>query len=249
MAKPNRSGNKDNSIHVEQTSKLKNELKLKDFKWTEKQNQLIDLIHSKECKLCLISGPAGTSKSLISVYSGLTFLNNKRVSEILYTRPILESADASSKLGYLPGERSSKVEPYLQVMEDKLIELLNKNDINLLKSEERIKFLEVNYARGLNIAAKFWLIDEAQGFGIKELITLITRISRASKVIICADPTQSDLAENKQGGFQKLFDLFSDDISKQNGIFTFQFTKEDVLRSDLCKFIIEKIENINKNSR
>lgn len=237
----------DKSVHVQQNGKIKEELDIHEFPWTENQKKLIDLINSKECKLCLISGPAGTAKSLISTYCGLLLLNKKRVSDIIYTRPILESADSNSKLGYLPGERKTKVEPYLQVLEDKLQELLPNNQINSLKNDNRIHFLEVNYARGLNIAAKFWQIDESQGFTIGELITLITRISHASKVVICADPTQSDLPESKRGGFEKLFNLFSDEISQQNGIYTFKFTKEDIMRSDLCRFIAGKIEELNKH--
>lgn len=236
---------KDSSPIIHQNKKIKDELTIREFKWTEKQKEFIELFHKKDTKLILVSGPAGTSKSLISAYCGVTLLNNKRVGEILYTRPILESADSNSKLGYLPGERSSKVEPYLQVMNDKLEELLPPSEIKFLKEDQRINFLEVNYARGLNIAAKFWLIDEAQGFTLKENITLLTRIATASKVIICADPTQSDLPESKQGGFEKLFDLFNDDESKQNGIYTFTFTNEDVMRSDLCRFISTKLEEIS----
>lgn len=245
---PSSAGN-DKSPIINQRDKINEELQIREFPWTNKQKELIHLIQDKRSKLILLSGPAGSSKSLVSMYCGLQFLNNKRVDEILYSRPILESADIGSKLGFLPGDREIKSQPYLQVVEDKLSELLPSHQIKRLKNDERIKFLEVNYARGLNIAAKYWIIDESQGFCEKELITLLTRIGHAAKVILCADPAQSDLPSNKRGAFQKLIQLFSDDLSKENGIFTFEFNKEDILRSSLCKFIVEKLENsdIGKN--
>jgi len=231
-----------------QREKIKNELTIREFDWTEKQKHLISLIRDKDSKLVFISGPAGVSKSLVSVYCGLQLLNNRRVSEIIYSRPILESADTNSKLGFLPGDRDSKVEPYLYVAIQKLEELLPESEINHLVSDKRINFLEVNYCRGLSTVGKFWVIDEAQGFCFNELVTLITRIGIGSKVIICADPSQSDLPLNKQGGFKKLLEIFSDEESKKNGIQTFQFTNEDIVRSGLCKYIVEKIDKYKEVS-
>lgn len=250
MSRKNRPAFKqDNSIVIPQREKINEELYIKEFPWTDKQKQLINLIEDKKSKLIFISGPAGSSKSLVSIYCGLKFLNNKRVDEIIYSRPILESADSGSKLGYLPGDRDLKAEPYLQVIEEKLLELLSYNQIKRLKNDERIKFLEVNYARGLNIAAKYWILDEVQGYSDKEIVTLLTRIGHASKVIVCADPSQSDLPPNKRGAFEKFTKLFDDNESKDNGIFTFSFDKSDIVRSGLCKFIVEKLENsdIGKN--
>lgn len=239
----------DLSPKIPQREKIQEKFSIQEFPWTEKQKQLIDLIQDNKSKLIFVSGPSGSSKSLVSIFCGLQFLNNRRVGEIIYTRPILESADNNSKIGYLPGDRELKVRPYLEVVENKLDELLCNSDKKKLQQEGRVNFLEVNYARGLNISAKYWLIDEAQGFTEKEMITLITRIGQVSKTIICADPKQSDLPVIKRVTFEKLFRLFSDDTSKENGIFTFEFTKEDILRSKLCKFIVEKLENsdIGKN--
>lgn len=233
---------KDNSPQVQQRDKIRSDLTIREFKWTDKQKELIELINNKDCKLLFLKGKAGTSKSLIATYCGLQALNHKRVDEIIYTRPILESADSGSKLGFLPGERKIKTEPYLEVLEEKLEELLPPSQVNFLKDNDRINFLEVNFARGRGVAAKFWIIDESQGFCWGETVTLLTRIANASKVIICADPDQSDLPANKRGAFEKLFSLFSGEDSKKNGIFTFEFGKEDILRSPLCKFIVEKLD-------
>lgn len=232
-----------------QRDKIREELHIREFPWTEKQKELINIINDNQSKLIFISGPAGVSKSLVSIFCGLQFLSKRKVGEILYTRPILESADSNSKLGYLPGDRELKVQPYLEVVEDKLSELLSPSEKKILQQEERIKFLEVNYARGLNISAKYWIIDEAQGFTEKELVTLITRIGQVAKVIVLADPNQSDLPTNKRGAFQKLINLFVDEESKRNGIFSFFFTKDDIVRSELCKFIVNKLEqsDIGKN--
>jgi phosphate starvation-inducible protein PhoH and related proteins len=248
MSKPTgKEKKKDSSPYVFQQEKLKWDLHIKELPWTEKQNQLIELINDKKTRLVFLSGPAGSSKSCVSIYSGLHALNSKKNSHIIYCRPILESADAGSKLGYLPGDLESKVAPYLRVVNEKMDELLPKEEIDKLNKENRIEFTEVNYIRGASLNAVFLIIDEAQGYTLNELVTLITRIGKYSKVIICADPSQSDLPTSKQGGFTKLWNLFEGIDAQEHGIFKFEFTEEDIMRSDLCKFVVGKLKTLKDN--
>lgn len=233
----------DKSPVIYQRNKLKvglNIIERNDL--TERQKQLIELILEKNTKVVFIDGPAGTSKTWTAVLCGLRLLNSKRVSDLLYVRTIIESA--SKSLGSLPGEFGDKFEPFITPLKDKLDELLPKPDIDLLFKEKRIQPMPINYLRGANINAKYVLIDESQNFNYKEIVTVLTRIGEYSKFIFVGDSFQSDL--NGHSGFRKMFDIFNNDESKLNGIYCFEFTKEDIVRSGVLKFIMEKLENYIK---
>jgi len=228
----------DHSPIIPQRNKIKFDLHIiENFKFTDKQQEFIQLALDKNTKLMFVSGPAGTTKSFLSIYCALKLLNERRLSELIYVRSIVESAD--SKMGYLPGEIDSKISPYMEVLYDKLTELLPKNEIDLLKKDQRLITIPVSFLRGAHWNTKFILCDESQNFTMKELTTLITRIGNYSKIIIAGDPEQSDI--NGKSGFIKMMNIFDDEQSRQNGIYTFKFTDEDILRSQLVKFIVQKL--------
>lgn len=230
---------KDMSPRVFQNEKLNFNLEIyerSDF--TEKQKTLIDLIEDKNTRVVFIQGPAGTSKSFTSIYAGLKLMNKKTISDIVYVRSIAESA--SKSLGSLPGEANDKMEPFLMPLRDKLEELLPKNQIDALVKEERIQGIPVNYLRGASINAKFVVVDESQNLTFKELTTVITRIGKFSKFVILGDPLQSDI--NGHSGFMRMFDIFNNQASMEQGIHCFSFTKEDIVRSGILKYIVEVIE-------
>jgi len=231
----------DKSPFVYQRDKIKKELEIKqNYDLTENQLKLIDLILDKNTKIVFMNGPAGTSKTYVSILAGLMLLNKRSVSDILYIRSIAESA--SKSLGSLPGEIGDKMAPFLQPLEDKLSEMLDKPDIDVLKKENRIAGMPVNYLRGTSFNAKYIVCDEAQSYTKKELVTVITRLGKYSKLILCADPLQSDIHE--KSGFMPLFDLFNDESSREQGIHCFSFTKDDIVRSGVLKYILERIENM-----
>lgn len=231
---------KDTSPRVPQNPKIRNEVQIKTVELTEKQKQLLEILTNKNTKLVFIGGPAGTSKTYTSILAGLQLINSRRVSEMIYIRTAVESSD--SKLGFLPGEMDDKMSPYIQPLVDKLEELLTKSDIEKLKKEERIHGAPVNFLRGLNWNAKCIVADEAQNMTKKELITLITRVGEFSKLFVCGDPYQSDI--NGKSGLVPIMNLFDDEESRQNGIFTFKFDEDDVVRSGLVKFILKKLKNL-----
>jgi phosphate starvation-inducible PhoH-like protein len=232
---------KDKSPYVYQREKVNFDFPIRELPWTEKQKILIDLIKDKNAKCILIEGPAGTSKTLTAVYGALNLLKTKKISDIVFIRSAVESAD--SKIGYLPGSIDEKFEAYMVPFMEKLEELLEKGALNRLRNDERFSAMPVNYIRGLHWAAKIVIVDEAQNITFRELMTTITRMGEFSKIIFCGDPMQSDLAENKSGGFSKMCDIFSDEESKKYGIHHFEFTKEDIVRSDFVKFVVNKLEN------
>lgn len=234
----------DKSPKVYQREKIDFELKIRELNWTDKQKEFFHLVNSKDAKIIFVNGPAGSSKTLIAVRAALQLLNEKKVSDIVCVRAAVESAD--SKLGYLPGDLQSKYDVYMMPFEDKLQELLPIDQIKRLKSDNRIINQPINFCRGLSFAAKVILMDEMQNATISEFGTLLTRIGQFSKMIICADPSQSDLPYNKQGAFQKIIELFSCKHSEDMGIYNFTFNDDDILRSELCKFVVKKLNDHKK---
>ena len=232
---------KDKSPVVHQRNKIEHYLTILQRELTEKQKIFIELALDKKVKLLLVSGPAGSTKTYLSVLASLMLMNEKKISDILYVRSVVESADV--KMGTLPGEADDKLSPYKRPLIDKLDELLPKEDIQYLIKDNRIEGLPIGYLRGLNWNAKAVVADEMQNCTKKELITLMTRTGEFSKVFVCGDPQQSDI--NGRSGFQSIFSLFNDDESKSHGIYTFEFTEDDILRSALVKFIVQKIKNLN----
>lgn len=234
----------DQSPHINQRDKFKEEFDVKvKYELTDKQKKLIEIIHDKRTQVVFVKGPAGCSKTFTSVLCGLELLQSGDIREIVYSRPILESSDSGSKVGYLPGDVEAKTDPYAQVVAAKLDELVCQSVSNKLLEDGRVRFELVNYARGASWNSTYLILDESQNFTKAELITLLTRLGHRCKAIILADPMQSDLQNGKRGGFAELFDKFSDQDSIDHGVYTFKFEKEDIVRSGLCKFIIEKLEN------
>jgi phosphate starvation-inducible PhoH-like protein len=228
----------DHSPVIPQRPKLGTTLKIYKRELTERQKQFLYLASDKSTKIIFVSGPAGTSKTFLAVLQSLIMINEKKVSDLIYIRSAVESSD--TKLGYLPGDASEKMNPYIQPLMDKLTEMLPKGDISILSKEERITSVPVGFLRGLNWNAKVIIADEAQNMTYKELFTLITRIGEFSKVFILGDPEQSDI--NGKSGFIKMMSYFDDDESRENGIHIFRFTEDDIVRSGLVQFIIKKIK-------
>lgn len=234
----------DTTPYVWQRDKIDYELKLRELPWTEKQRKLIEIILNKKTKCVFISGPAGTSKTSTAVYGALQLLNAKKMSDIIFVRSAVESAD--SKIGYLPGTIDEKFEAYIAPFTEKMEEFLDIGAIKKLHGDNRINAMPVNYIRGLHWPAKVIIVDECQNITFKELVTTITRLGEFSKIIFLGDPHQTDLPSQKAGGFTKLCKLFNDEESKEKGIFHFEFGVEDIVRSEFVKFVVGKLETIEE---
>lgn len=229
----------DRSPKITQRDKINYDLRIRDFNWTPKQQRMIDLFLHKDTKLLLVKGCAGVSKTLLSVYLGLKLLEAQSVSELIFIRSAVESAD--NKLGYLKGDMNLKFEPYITPFHEKLEELITPSTITRLENEERIKYVPNNFLRGTQFSVKYVFCDEAQNLSLKEHLTLMTRIGQRSKVIIGGDPDQCDIPKHKSG-FLKVFDAFNNEESEKEGIYTFEFLPEDNMRSPVSRFITEKFQ-------
>lgn len=211
---------------------------------TQKQKNILEVINDKNVKVVFIDGVAGTSKTYLGVLAGLELLNSRKMSHLIYVRSVIESA--SKSLGALPGEIEDKFQPFIMPLLDKLEEILNQSDIKLLLKEERIQPRPINYLRGASINAKYVLVDEAQNFTFKELVTVLTRIGMFSKFVIVGDTFQSDL--NGHSGFKQMFEIFNNEESIKEGIVCVKMEKEDIVRSGILRYIMEKLEEYQRNN-
>jgi phosphate starvation-inducible PhoH-like protein len=231
---------KDTSPKVHQRDKIDYNLTLRGLDWTEKQKAFIQLATHKDTKIVFLSGPSGTSKSILAVFCALTLLNQRKVSDIVYVRTIIESAAQS--MGTLPGDEHSKLKYFVSVLNDKLEELLPAHEVKRLHADERVKGMPVNYLRGASYNAKAVIVDEAQNGTFGELLTCLTRIGKFTKYFVLGDPMQTDLKNKETSGFKPMFDIFNTEESQQQGIYCIEFGKEDIMRSEILKFIIDQVE-------
>jgi phosphate starvation-inducible PhoH-like protein len=226
----------DNTPYVFQRDKISYDLTIRELPWSARQKEIIDLFLDKKTKMIILKGPAGSSKTILAMYCGLQLLNSKKASDIVLIRSAVESAD--NKLGYLPGDLEDKYNVYIQPFNDKLEELLPKQQIDKLHKDDRLTLCPVNFARGLHFAAKFVCCDETQNFSLKEIYTIATRIGEFSKVFMCGDPDQSDLPKDKSG-FNAFYKMFNTEEAKEQGIYCLELTEEDIMRSSFCRYIIK----------
>lgn len=230
----------DKSSHIPQRDKLKQNLSIyhrDDL--TEKQLKYLDIISDKKTNIVFLKGAAGTSKTFLAAYAGLIALNDKRQSDILYIRAPIE---VGKSIGHLPGTLEEKVSAYLAPLYDKIEELLPRNEADLLLKEKRIEGTIPNFLRGQSWNARFIIVDEAQNLDAESMKVIITRLGKYSKLLFLADESQTDL--KKSGEFMRYFDLFNDETSASKGIHSLSFTKEDIVRSPLLSYIIDRIEGV-----
>lgn len=219
------------------TDKFRPSFSIKDFKFTDKQRTLIRLIRNEDNKVIFIKGCAGTGKTLLSIFCGLMAIRDGSKDKLIYIRPTVESCQ--TKLGYLPGDVAQKSSPFCIALQDKLDELLDYGASHKLVHDEIIQSIPPNFLRGVTFRNQFVVVDESQNLCRKDLITALTRIGENCTLIFCGDTMQSDI---RNSGFQDIIDVFNDQESKDQGIQSFEFGSEDVMRSAILRFIMSKLE-------
>jgi phosphate starvation-inducible protein PhoH len=147
-------------------------------------------------------------------------------------------------MGFLKGTMDDKFGPYVGPLEDKLEELLSPAEKKHIEMKQVVQAAPINFMRGATWRNKVVIVDEAQNMTIKELTTILTRISRNSTLFICGDTMQSDI---KKTGFAKFCEVFDDEESRSYGIHHLEFTKDDVMRDKIIGYLVEKIEKSNLN--
>jgi phosphate starvation-inducible PhoH-like protein len=224
---------------------MKHAIQINSLKLDEKQLHFLETSLSAKTRIMFVNGPAGATKTYMAVYSALRLLSAFDELDLLYVRTVIESADKG--LGALPGDLMEKFNPYMMPLLDKLDEMLPANTSlkHDLLEKGRVSAMPINFLRGASWLNKVVVADEAQNFTFKELLTLVTRLGKNSKLFICGDSMQSDI---NKSGFIEMCNIFNDYKSRQRGIEFFEFTNEDIKRSSLLKYIISKIADYQKPS-
>ncbi|MCX7042982.1 MAG: PhoH family protein [Gammaproteobacteria bacterium] len=177
-------------------------------------------------------GPAGTGKTFLAVASAVEALNESRVQRLLLVRPAVE---AGEKLGFLPGDLSQKVDPYLRPLYDALYEMLGVEKVAKLIERQVIEIAPLAYMRGRTLNDAYVILDEAQNTSIEQMKMFLTRIGYGSTAVITGDLSQVDLPKHQKSGLNDALDV----LRGVPGIsFTF-FTARDVVRHPLVARIVE----------
>jgi phosphate starvation-inducible PhoH-like protein len=181
-------------------------------------------------------GPAGTGKTYLAVACAVDALERQEIRRILLTRPAVE---AGEKLGFLPGDLSQKVDPYLRPLYDALFEMLGFEKVEKLIERNVIEVAPLAYMRGRTLNDAFIILDESQNTTVEQMKMFLTRIGFNSKAVITGDITQVDLPRGTRSGLRQAIDVLADvdDIS-----FNF-FTATDVVRHPVVARIVQAYEN------
>ena len=227
--------------NIESTTKKEWYLNYKidnQFKLNEVHNSFMELCLYKNTKIVFVDGPAGSGKSYLAVYAALQMLLKREVNQIIYLRSIVESG--SKSIGSLPGELELKFQPYIGPMVEKLEELVGQKIGGELIKNGYIKCMPVNFVRGLTFRNSIVIMEETQNMTREEIVTCITRFGENTKFIIIGDSHQSDIGN--RSGFSKIQQAFNDKESEEKGIHNFIFTNNEIVRSEILKFIMSKID-------
>jgi len=184
-------------------------------------------------------GPAGTGKTYLAVAEAVAAFRAEQINRIILTRPAVE---AGERLGFLPGDLQSKVDPYLRPLYDALFDMLGADTYQKYMEKGNIEVAPLAYMRGRTLDDSFIILDEAQNTSREQMKMFLTRIGFGSKVVITGDITQIDLPEDKTSGLKvamKVLDGVED-------IAICQLTGQDVVRHRLVQKIIEAYEDYDK---
>ncbi|NIH23633.1 PhoH family protein [Providencia heimbachae] len=176
-------------------------------------------------------GPAGTGKTYLAVAAAVDALERQEVRRIMLTRPAVE---AGEKLGFLPGDLSQKVDPYLRPLYDALFEMLGFEKVEKLIERNVIEVAPLAYMRGRTLNDAFIILDESQNTTIEQMKMFLTRIGFNSKAVVTGDITQVDLPRGSKSGLRHAIEVLSnvDDLS-----FNF-FHSEDVVRHPVVAKVV-----------
>ena len=197
------------------------------------QKQYVDAIRNNMITFGI--GPAGTGKTYLAMAMAITAFKNEEVSRIILTRPAIE---AGEKLGFLPGDLQSKIDPYLSPLYDALYQIIGADAF--IKNSEKglIEVAPLAYMRGRTLDNAYIILDEAQNTTPSQMKMFLTRIGFGSKVVITGDRTQKDLPRDQISGLDTAMKI----LGKIEGIKFCTLTSHDVVRHPLVQKIVKAYE-------
>jgi phosphate starvation-inducible PhoH-like protein len=202
----------------------------------KKQNEYLNNI--KNSDLTFGIGPSGTGKTFLAVACAVDDLLQEKIRKIVLVRPAVE---AGEKLGFLPGDLSSKIDPYLRPLYDALHDMLGAERVNRLVERDIIEIAPLAYMRGRTLREAFIIMDEGQNTTIEQMKMFLTRLGFGSKAVVNGDLSQIDLPKSTTSGLKHAIEVLKDVDSIK---FT-KFSAGDVVRHSLVQEIVEAYDNFN----
>ena len=187
-------------------------------------------------------GPAGTGKTSLAMAMAITAFKNGEVERIILTRPAIE---AGEKLGFLPGDLQSKVDPYLRPLYDALYQIMGADSFNKNMEKGLIEVAPLAYMRGRTLDNAYIILDEAQNTTPAQMKMFLTRIGFGSKVIVTGDMTQKDLASNVKSGLEVAIKV----LKNIEGISFITLTSKDVVRHPLVMKIVQAYDKYESRQK
>lgn len=186
------------------------------------------------------TGPAGTGKTYLAVACAVAAYKSKLVEKIILTRPAVE---AGEKLGFLPGDLQTKVDPYLRPLYDALQEMFGLETYAKLMEKGVIEVAPLAYMRGRTLSSAYVILDEAQNATREQMKMFLTRLGEGSKMVVTGDLTQTDLPEGKQSGLSHAVNV----LKGVEDIAIVRLTERDVVRHPLVTAIVRAYERDEKS--
>lgn len=187
-------------------------------------------------------GPAGTGKTFLAVAMAVEALRNKQADRVILTRPAVE---AGERLGFLPGDLQSKIDPYLRPLYDALFEMLGPENYARQLERGAIEIAPLAYMRGRTLDDSYIILDEAQNTTVEQMKMFLTRLGHNSRMVVTGDPTQTDLPDGKKSGLAVAERI----LSGIDGIAIHRFTERDVVRHRLVQSIIRAYEKYGREEQ
>ncbi len=203
------------------------------------QKKYVDMIRKNSVIFGV--GPAGTGKTYLAVAMAVKALKARDVSRIILTRPAVE---AGERLGFLPGDLQSKIDPYLRPLYDALYEMLGTEGCARLIEKQTIEIAPLAYMRGRTLDDAFIILDEAQNTTSEQMKMFLTRLGNGSKMVITGDLTQRDLPFGKKSGLAEAVKI----LRGIDSIAIHEFTEKDVVRHRLVQKIIVAYEKHERDA-
>jgi phosphate starvation-inducible PhoH-like protein len=201
---------------------------------TKRQLRYIQAMLTNDLTFCI--GPAGTGKTYLAVAVAVSMLKKKQIRRIILARPAVE---AGEKLGFLPGDIQAKVNPYLRPLFDALEDMMDFSQMGKFMDMDVIEIIPLAFMRGRTLNESVIICDEAQNTSPLQMLMVLTRLGRGSKMIITGDITQIDLPQGQRSGMIEAIER----LRRIRGIGVVELTRSDIVRHRLVQSIVRAYRN------
>jgi phosphate starvation-inducible PhoH-like protein len=209
---------------------------------TPRQVHYVEALRDPDIDLIFGVGPAGTGKTFLAVAAAVEAMRSEGVDRIVVTRPAVE---AGERLGFLPGDLTEKVDPYLQPIWDAFRSQMGESELKTRRERRVIEVAPVAFMRGRTLSNAFVIVDEAQNMTTPQMKMVLTRLGEGSRMVVTGDPSQVDLPSSVRSGLSHALGI----LAGLPGVETIRFAAQDVVRHRLVGRIIEAYDADERSRR